>query len=55
MHVEPELLEVLSEEQKEIIFRKIREEQVRRWKKKEKELGEVPVRTKSGKKVIQLK
>ena len=45
MRVEPELLEVLSDEQKEIIFRKIREEQVRRWKKKEKELGEVPVRT----------
>lgn len=39
MKVERELLELLSPEQKEIIFLKIREEQVRRWEKSEKEFA----------------
>jgi SH2 domain-containing protein 4A len=42
MYIDPELLEQLGDEQKQILFRKIREEQLRRWAVKEKELERVP-------------
>ena len=38
MYVDPELLEQLSEEQKENLFGKMREEQLRRWRAKQEEL-----------------
>ena len=51
MYIDPELLEQLGDNQKQILFRKIREEQVRRWQVKEKDLEKTPVKKKTPQKV----
>ncbi len=50
MYIAPELLEQLSDEFKEVLFRKMREEQLRRWNEKEQELERRPTK-KTAKKV----
>ena len=39
MYIDKELLDLLDEDQKAILFRELRKEQLRRWEKREAESG----------------
>ena len=51
MYVDPELLELMTDEQKELLFRRMRDEQLRRWNVREKEPQKKPARKKKQRKV----
>ena len=51
MYVDPELLELMTADQKELLFRRMREEQLRKWSLRENEMERKPPPKKSPRKV----
>lgn len=47
MYIDPDVLEALNDEQKKMLFLKMREEQVRRWKEREEKLEREPLKPKA--------